>query len=268
MVDPAYYLELLSLLDPGATMYMTSNLKDFYLNPDKWEPILKNPNVYVATSFQYGNGRRWDRDTIYSEEKFIDVFTMFKNRIGRTPSFIAVIDESNEDTAFKTVELAKKLGTSCKLNNATKLGKQKNHYPRYKMFQIYLGLIDNGLAEYEVNCLERSIGRCPINIRRLCKSVIRSIYIDSDNNPRYSYCDKIDIGLPIETIRPEPIQHVLSPEEYISEKCGECELINICNACDSNVEQAKEFPEYCEEMIKLKTRIIEAGWELGDRGNL
>ena len=48
-VSPEFYEELLSL--GSWKMSFTTNLKDYYENPGKWDSIFKNPRVGVCTSF-------------------------------------------------------------------------------------------------------------------------------------------------------------------------------------------------------------------------
>lgn len=265
MCNPSYYEELLSLCD--CNISFTTNLKDFYLNPDKWTQLFNNPRVNVCTSFNYGNTRKWDKDTVYDEEMFRKVMALFKDRIGYVPPFIAVISKENEHTAYKHVQLAKELGTRCRLNNALKMGRQGVYYPRYKMFEMWLNLIDLDMGEYEINCAERGSGCCPTNSNLMCRSTIRCAYVDSDNNLRYSDCeDKINMDngleIPVDIVRPEAIQQPVQYNEAINAQCAYCELFNICNGCSTNREQAKETAEYCSEMLKLKKRIVKAGWKL------
>lgn len=265
-VEPEYYLELLKLY-PDVKLDLVTNLKDFYLFPDKWIEVFKHPNVLVCTSFNYGDTRMWDYKTVYSEEMFRKVVALFKEKVGYVPMFIAVIDENNFHTVMDTVRLAKELGTKCRINNAMKLGRQDKYFPRYNAFKAWLEIIDNGYEEYEINCIERSLGKCPINSNHLCESTIRSVYLEEDGKLRYNSCeDNLNCGksIKLENVAPELIESKIDVMETINpEKCGYCELFNICNGCSTNREQAKLYsPEYCEEMLKLKDRIIEAGWKL------
>lgn len=263
--DPEYYQELLDLCNCNITF--TTNLKDFWLHPYKWISLFKNERVSVGTSFNYGNSRCWGKYTVYEEKMFRKVMTLFKENIGYIPPFIAVINEDNENTYLQHVMLAKELGTYCRLNNALKMGRQGTHYPRYKLFKMWIDIIDLGLEEYEQNCFERTYGRCPTNTNMMCQSAIRTIYIDSNQKVHYSNCeDKLnrDDGseIPIDTSRPIPEPIHIEYNESISGKCLSCELFNICNGCTTNRESAKEDPNYCSEMLKVKDDIIRLGWKL------
>ena len=265
-VEPDYYLNLIKKY-PDKHIDMTTNLKDFYLNPDKWLKVLKHPNVSICTSFNYGNTRKWSKNEIYTEEKFKKVMYKFKSLIGYMPPFIAVIDENNIDTVFKTVNLAKELGTRCRINNAMKMGRQGDYFPRYKVFEKWLEIIEAGLEEYEITCSERKYGKCPINSNLLCQSTIRAIYVNDNNELIYNNCeDKLNLNYPnikIDNDKVKPDIINVKHTDTINSNCQYCELFRICNGCSTNREQAKKYcPEYCEEMLKLKDRIIKTGWKL------
>lgn len=265
--SPDWYLELFERFTDIQVDFVT-NLKEFYLNTDIWSEIFRRNNIRVCTSFNYGNTRMWDKDTVYDEVMFRKVMNLFGERIGWLPMFISVIDYDNEWSINKTIELAKNLGTQCRLNNAMKLGRQGIYYPRARMFEHWIKIIENGDEEFEINCMERDKGICPFNTSLLCKSTIRSLYIDENNRLRYQNCEdrlnnlEKDIPLDIGLVKPKeeriPLENTINPE-----KCQYCELYNLCNACETNREQAKKYaPEYCSLMLKNKDRIIKAGWKL------
>jgi len=135
-MPPSYYDELLALGDFKVSL--TTNLKDFILDPDKWMPVLSNKRVGVATSFQYGDGRQYAPGVPYDEQMFRLVMDEFKDRIGYVPSFISVISEDNAERALDHLRLAKDLGTKCKLNGCLDLGKSKSTFPFYRMVDIWL----------------------------------------------------------------------------------------------------------------------------------
>lgn len=266
MCSPKYYEEILELSD--AKVSLTSNLKNFYMHPDDWTPIFKNPRVGIATSFQYGEGRLWDLNTNYSEEMFLKVQELFYNRIGYHPSFITVIVEDNKDRYFDHIELAKRIGTTCRLNNANKMGRQSSYFPRYKIFKMWIDIIERGYEEYEINCIERTTGRCPINASGRCESCIRAVYVKPNGEIIYSNCeDKLNRGdanaaIPLEDSPQEPTISIISPKDVISMKCYTCDLFRICNGCKTNRLDAYDDQNYCKEMTKLKSKIIEHGWKI------
>ena len=260
LVGPDYYWELLDIAK--CHISITTNLKEFYNNPDRWIELFKHQSIGITTSFNYGDTRRWDKDTVYSEEKFIEIHKLFKEKINnKSLPFIAVIDESNEDTVLKTVELAKKLDTYVRINNATKQGRCTKTYPRYKMFQKYIEIIDAGLGDYEVYCRGGKFVPCPMNYQMLCKSSIRTCYVDKDNKLHYYDCCETecehlldyndDIGKKPHSEYPPTVNHV-------NKNCVSCELFSICNGCQSQKSQYP--PEHCSEMQKLKPKLIEQGW--------
>jgi len=269
MVSPEYYYELHEMV-PDAYISPTTNLKDFYLNPEKWAPLFNEEWFKITTSFNYGDSRRWDKDTVFTEEMFIKVMDKFREYVPNKslPMFIAVIDESNADKVMDHILLAKRLDSMCKLNRAIGVGYQEVGYQRYKIMKDYLDIIDAGLEKYEWNCANRANGTCPYNIHHTCESTIRCVYVACDGTLHVGTCDeRVSMGYEIpedKLINPSyiPKYEHINPSDYISPKCAYCELFNLCNACGTNRIEAKLDPNYCDEMKKLESRIIESGWAL------
>lgn len=267
MVNPDYYYELHDI--SGCRISMTTNLKDFYNNPHKWELLFKEDWLGIATSFNYGDTRMWDPNTVYSEEMFIKVMDKYREYVeDQIPMFIAVIDWGNEDKVIDHVLLAKRLGTQVKLNNAVGVGKQSKTYPRYKMFQHYLKIIDMGLEKYESYCSSRDVDECPRNVNHFCATAIRCCYVDNKGKLHVGICDEqLSLGheIPEDLIVPSsknPTSEILTPDKFIKPECPYCELFSLCNSCRNNRDAAMLDPIYCDEMKKLKSKIIETGWAL------
>lgn len=147
----SFYEKLIDFLDMHkykASLAITSNLWDFYKNPERWVELFKNPRVGITTSFQFDDsnkphtGRLKPDFTQYTESDFWKVSDLFLEKIGYRPDFISVIDETNSHLAIKNVELAKKmsdnvpptgfssekkLGVECKLNYVMKSGPIKTY---------------------------------------------------------------------------------------------------------------------------------------------
>lgn len=250
MMKKEYYEELLSLGDWNISL--TSNLGMFSKNPDYWIPILSNKRIGLITSFQYGNDRIAEQN-VYTEEQFIKTIELFNEKIGYKPNFIAVINEENEDRALDHVFLAQRLGIKCKLNGVLPMGLSKSYYPRYKMFKIWLKIIELGLEEYELNCYERKLGKCNFNTFLNCDKNIRACYVDNNNKLHKCFCeDLLADGNELEQ----------SDISVISNKCYTCELCRLCNGCMKNKLCAKNDENYCKEMLKLKDEIINSGWKI------
>ena len=257
MVDPGYYLELLDIAK--CRMSITSNLKDFYYNPEKWVELLTRPGVGLITSFNYGDARRWDPKTPYTEEMFRKISDKYREYIGKPLPFIAVIDENNEDTVMDHVLLAKEIGTYCRLNNVTAQGRQKSTYPKWKMIKHYLDIMDAGLGEYEIYCRDMRFDQCPMNFKMLCQCTIRTCFVDTKSKLHYYNCcedDTMDQEIDLTT------EHIIRgpqyPKKHVNENCVFCDLFPLCNGCRS---QARMLPpEHCEEMLKLKDRLLKYGW--------
>lgn len=259
MISPQYYYELHDICK--CHVGITSNLKNFYLHPEEWEALFKEPWFTVATSFNYGDTRMWDENTVFTEEMFIKVMELYRERINEhIPTFLAVIDYSNENTVMDHIELAKRLGTTAKINGAFKVGRQSTIYPRYKMYQHYIRIIEAGLEQYEENCLERRIDKCPKCLGRACQSQIRCIGESTDGKLLVSICDEqFSMGhylpedkwfIPYGTCR-------LPQEEFIKPECAYCELFWLCNSCDNARRESKCVPEHCDEMKKLLPKLKE-----------
>lgn len=263
-VDPMYYWRLHEIAN--CHIGFTTNLKDFWTHPDKWQDMFKHPDFGVITSFNYGESRLWDAHTVYTEEMFREVTQLYNDITGRPLPFIAVIDENNEERMMDHVYLARDLRTQVKLNAACKMGRQGTNYPKYKMIQTYINIIDMGLGEYEMTCHDRKLGRCAFNTNLMCANTIRCCYIDTDGNLHYGNCeDLISIGqeIPMDTEFPVKAKAVFPAKDaIINEKCINCELFRFCNGCRAHSANAKDFPEYCDEMLKLKDDLIRQGWAM------
>ena len=259
LVGPEYFLELYDIAK--CKISITTNLKDFYYNPEKWRKVFTHDHIGIVTSFNYGDTRLWDSNTVYTEDRFIEIYNMYYEMTGKSLPFIAVIDESNEHLVIEHAKLAKRLNTCVRINNATKQGRQTVTYPRYKLFQKYFEIIDAGLAEYEVYCKYQEFSKCPMNTSMICKSCIRTCYVDSNNILHYYDCCESLGGENLIDFKNDyriPTAVYPSINDHINENCACCELFAICNGCSS---QKKEYPpEHCQEMLKLKDKFISNGW--------
>lgn len=263
MMDPSYYYKLHEI--SNIEISITSNLKDFYLNPEKWKELFNEKWFRVGTSFQYGDNRMWNKNTVYTEEMFLEVFEKFKECTGKVIPFIATIDETNEHLAIDHVLLARKLNTTVKLNNVLGFGKQETTYPRYKMFKIYIELFKLNLWMYEANCIERRASKCPYVINRGCQRSIRCAYVDNNEKLHLHICDDMaSLGIEIdpETDKGSCTDGKLDVTDLINDKCIYCELCRLCNRCNSQRIFAKKDPNYCEEMLKLEPELKKVGWLL------
>lgn len=263
MVSPKYYDEILTL--GNFTISLTSNLKDFYLNSEKWKNLLKNPRVNICTSFQYGDGRKWDKHTIYTEEMFINVMTKFNEEIGYMPPFIAVISNKNEDKALNHLHLAKKLNTKCKMNPLLPLGLSKDFYPLYKMIDIWMAIYNNHLEEWWDNDKQFLLGTCNFNTNLLCETSIRSFWLNDKEEVVYSNCEDCAVNgyvIPIDKNKPKQTETEICKTQIIDEKCLCCPLYRLCNGCKSLRAINKITENHCEEMLKRLEKIKKLGWKL------
>ena len=268
-VDRQYYEHLLSLGDWPVSM--TTNLKAYYLNREYWKPILGNPRVGVATSFQYGNERLWDENTVYDEHMFRDVMSVFKKDFGYIPPFIAVITPNNIDRAIDHVYLAKELGTKVKLNPVDPVGRSTVATPLYKMIDIWDQVYKLGLQEFVTWDPQFTNGGCNWNTTHMCRSCIRACWVDQNQQLRYSFCETMLEGvagsepceIPIDKTRPIPIPIVPQFDQMINHECVGCELCDLCNGCYVNRIVAKCIPDHCEQMKKrIPVILSHSEWKI------
>lgn len=271
-VNPEYYENLLSITN--CNISLTTNLKDFANNPNKWKDILNHKRIKIMTSFQYGNKRKWNKNNIYDEQSFLCVVEMCRKYLNITPAFISVIDNENEIYAMNHVYLAERLNTQCRLNNAYKTGRQSHYYPYYKIFKLWINIIKEGYEDYVINCIEREKGNCGINSNLMCQSSIRAIYLDENRKIIYSNCEEVlnlglknyyinDIKKDIDINNGSYLKTNIEINDLIHKKCLYCELNRICNGCKIQRHMIKNYsPEHCENMIKLKDDILKHGWKL------
>jgi radical SAM protein with 4Fe4S-binding SPASM domain len=281
MMKPDYYHKLLRHLDEHgyrASVSLTTNLYPFYINPIPWMEVMTHPRVGVCTSFQYGNGRLKGDGSVYTEEEFWRVSNHFLDLVGYRPQFIAVITKDNEDTAVKTVELAKKMGVICKVNyandsgevivkNKVTMGNRNNPYVLADIYDRYLEIIEAGLGDYEHNCIElvaslkRRATVCPLN--RRCDEGIRVLQPAGDYYSCGAFGDdrkhQIDFEQEMQGANFTPLQ---DDPELISLKnaCFECPMFDICNGCRKNINQLKDngLVEYhCKKMKSLAPKLLE-----------
>lgn len=228
MMPPSFYYKLYELLlkyNPKSRISFTTNLWDWYENPDKWNNCFRDCNIGICTSFQYGGGRLKGDGSVFSEEDFLKIFNKFEDTFNEKLTYISVLTNENEKFAFKNVELAQSLDTKCKLNGAVMSGRQGYLYNREKLFRIYLELFLRKLDRFESNCINIRnyfLGKntiCPIP-----ESCLTSIACMSPEG-RISNCpslndDGIDDGSKFKFFKPE---------------CLACEFFKICCGCHKMV---------------------------------
>lgn len=278
MMKPEYYEELLKYLDDNdlpATLSLTTNLWPFVKSHEKWLKVFRHKRTGIATSFQYGNGRLKGDYSVFTEEDFWVASDFVLYYCGYRPGFIAVIDESNEDSVIATVELAKKMDVVCKVNYAMASGEQSKPYRLSKIYEQYLKIYDAGLTEYEHNTqqmVKRLRGEatiCPLT--RSCDENIRTIQPEGDYYSCGAFGDDrekpIDFEYEMSGGFARPLAE--SPELHsLKQSCYSCPMFQICNGCKKTIKDLKNHnmvEEHCKHMKELAPRIIEANgldWEV------
>lgn len=242
LVNPKSYFEDLinimeSLGNPDYNINIVSNLVLWYNNPEKFDYLFKHPNVTVDTSFQYGSDRKDDQ--VYTEDRFKKVFWDFYNRYGYKLPFIYVVNKDNEQYAIKAVELAKELGTKAKLNCQIPSGRATEYYPRYKLLDIYLKLIDLGLDKYESNTNDRGNYICPFPKSYKYCEINNVAFVDKNEELITGHCEEVMCSEGRLQIKPG----------ILFSKCMVCPMFSICNGCSQNRESLEPIKEeHCKWM--------------------
>ena len=263
LVDIGFYEKLLNINDK-ITVSITTNLWDFYEHPGKWEKLFKNPRFSVGTSFQYGNDRRKPDNEPYRENDFIHVMQLFEQRIGYVPAFISVISQQNEQYALDHIKLAKRLKTRCRLNGVYPSGRSIEYYPRYKMLELYMQIMDTGLEHFEVNCIERQLGNCPFNTNQRCAQYNASIYVDKNGIPYYSFCEDLLFSGKFMTDNILDLsQKTYNDRKEIPAQCFACNAYMICHGClfHSLIVNSKVNTIYCHKMTSVVQKLKTYGFK-------
>lgn len=245
MMPVSYYEELVDFINEhnmNISVSFTTNMWDWYENPDKWNKLFRNDKIKLCTSFQYGKGRIIPNGSDFTEELFLDIQNKFKNEFGYYLDFISVVTEDNEQYAIKNVELAKSLGVHCKLNYAVKSGRQDKMYPYDKIIHTYNELFKTDLWKYEDNCLNfinyfNNKGTiCPLS-DNMCYDNIRCFTPDGS----LSMCPALD---------DDGIKDSRKYKFYKKE-CLTCEFFRICNGCAKRIKDLQEdFPtQNCDKLL-------------------
>lgn len=264
-VDPKWYYDLLTWLENNnmqVNISFTTNLYDFWKNPDKWEDLFKN-YVSVCTSFQYGNQRKLADGRVFTEEMFREVFKLFEDRIGYKLKFIAVVNSNTIAYCQKTVELAKELGTTCRLNPALRSGRTTRPFPFQLMMIKWLQIIELGLGDYEDNCKlikdawNNKVTECPFN--SFCHDSIRCMSPDGTVHTCPAIADDILLGVDEsyigDTLKVKPYKDLVLKFE-----CYQCRNFCLCNSCTKRIMDIHEMgddwlAEHCEVMKSLIPRM-------------
>lgn len=264
--DPQYYWDIIDYLDSKGmgqtTLAFTTNLWDFYNNPEKWVNLFNHRRVGVTTSFNYGDTRRITKSRVYTEEIFLKVSDLFKEKIGYRPDFISVVTEANLNTAIDNVRLAKKLGVECKLNWAMASGRASKPFPIGKMYLVYAEIYKESLTEWEHNTkdiLKKNQGKstvCPL--RRDCQSHIRNLQPDG-----YSTCgafgDDHEYMIDFEKEMAGDKIDPFNKGEFLALKpeCLTCPGYQYCNGCKKVMQDLRRH-----DLVEVSCKAMKEAWEI------
>lgn len=280
MVKPDYYWQIINWLDDhnydDTTISFTTNLWAFYKKPEMWQDLFNHPRMGIVTSFNYGPSRRITTSRVYTEDDFWNVSDLFLERCGYRPDFISVVTDETYDTAVDNVQLAKRMGVECKLNDALASGAQSAPYMLGKMYQIYLDVYNAGLMEWEYNTkqiiskLNNGASTCPL--ARTCDSGIRCLSPKASRNGStegYNSCGAFDddnshgISFKEEVVNKGAIQTPLSVDPNLHAMhagCYGCPNFDLCNGCRKKISDHKEHGLVEEHCAIMKAQIPE--WDV------
>lgn len=285
MMPVKYYWDLIKHVEDNnyrCNISLTTNLWVFYLEhknnhkTKKWTELFKygyeNNILNVTTSFNYGDTRRITDDRIFTEQDFVRISDLMLEHVGYRPHFISVIDESNLDTAVDNVRLAKYLGVDCKLNYANASGWQSSPLPLSKIYEIYIQIWKEGLADHEwntrqmANRLSTLTTTCPLH--RKCDDGIRVLHPDGkyyscgaiadDHEYEIDYEKEVKQGQFFTPLQDAPELHALKHE------CYSCEMFQICNGCRKHIRDLKKHDMvevHCTKMKSIAKDILDINEE-------
>ena len=268
--DPEYYWELLEFIRSNnlkTYISFTTNLLDFWRHPDKWTPLFNESGIGICTSFQYGGKRKLATGEVFTEAMFREVYALFEERTGKKLKFIAVIDDDNEDTVIETVQLAKSLGTTCKINPCLRSGRASSEYSYAKMFERYLDIIEAGLSEYEENNqLVRDAWHGKFTLCAYAPNCGTIMCMSPDGS--VTRCGSIsdDImqgGIPdYFLLKSDKVPFNLT---VLGTVCFTCEFHNICNSCHKRVMDIRDGGYEAEHCVDMHAQLERAKKILGEQ---
>lgn len=282
MMDPDYYFSLLEWIEyvnEYSWISLTTNLLDFYKNPDKWKELFRNKRIGIMTSFQYGDKRRYKTSTgtqVFDEDLFLKIQRKFYREIGYNPAFIYVVDKDNCALAPKACELAQKLNTKVRLNKSTISGRSKEYFPLYCMYEVYITILMLGFARYEMN-MEIfydffKFNRFSCNLSPNCCSSITAINPDKSITTCSFTAGDIDkLGREEYDIKINYMNRYRLQDKYsyLKSECLQCDNFFMCNRCHimtKEVQDNHDEQRYCDMMKilipRLKDLVLQAGDEI------
>ena len=272
VVSPSIYQQILKFLDENemeTKLGLVSNLWDFYKNPLKWKEVFDHPKVTICTSFNYGDARRISKEEVFTEELFLEITDMMKERHpDKRLFFIGVIDEDNLDTVIDMARLAKRIDIPCRANRIMKSGKAMKALPIGTICKEYVKICEEGLSDWEKNTEmilnvlrhKKGVVGCPLN--RDCDQGIRCLQPDGyyacpawadEKKHKANYEEEIK-AKELSSILPEDLSFT-----FLKPDCLSCPAYNVCNGCKKHIEELKESDQVernCNDMREALPSLL------------
>lgn len=252
LVDQQIYWDIIQFIKDNnlrtSQISLTTNLWDFYINPDKWVELFKHPMIDITTSFQYGN-QRISPEGVYTEETFRKVVQLYKEKIKKDLTFIAVIDEENEKDCLKLANLAKELDLGFRLNPVSVVGRSLKFYPRYKIIKIWIELVKAGFMDK--NVYSYRLRHCPFTYN--CKNTLYAFFYENGEE-HFTSCNLFqELSIDNPNFRDKTNLPFMN-------KCLGCSMFKICCACTGqryqiNLLSEEEKEDYCNKMLELQDEV-------------
>jgi radical SAM protein with 4Fe4S-binding SPASM domain len=282
MMPVQYYWDLIKHLEENnypTRISFTTNLWKFWhewqdeKREKKWTELFRHPRVGVGTSFQYGDGRQITPARVFKEEDFIKICDLMLEKVGYKPSFIAVIEKKDLETAIENVRLAKRLGIDCKLNFVNKSGVCEKPLPLSYIYKVYLQIFNEGLADHEHNTRQmmNRIAKtnktiCPLH--RTCDEGIRVLQPDGKYFSCGSFGDDLEYEIDFdEEVRKGKFFTPLQDDpniDALKTECYSCPMFQICNGCRKHIKDLKTtnmVEEHCANMQLISEDILKLNFE-------
>lgn len=261
LINPDEYIKLLKYIEDNKLntyLSFTTNLWDFFWNPQKWTDIFKHERVGVITSFQFDETRKLKSGEPFTEKLFWVVSDLFLSKVGYRPGFISVLTSTYDmlPNGKKIINLARQMEVECKINYVNASGKASYCIPVGYAALVYQYIYENGWEQYEYNTkqfLKTIRGEettCPLAMN--CDKNIRCF----QPNGFYSCPAFADDGLYGFTVENDikNLQTPLSNDPdlvFLMEKCLSCPAYKLCHGCKKHIYDLKRIN-------RTETNIIES----------
>ncbi len=206
---------------------------------------------------------------MFEEKDFIAISDKFLADVGYRPDFIAVVDEDNIHRVLDMVRLAKYLNVEAKINYANASGRQGKPFPLSSIYEKYVEIAKEGLAQWEYNTKQMLNGlnatptSCPLLSK--CDEHIRVLHPDGKYFTCGAFADDLEYEVDFnkEVLQLGRVETPLQADpnlKALKGECFTCPMYQVCNGCSKHVKDLKrsELVEaHCTKMKSVANDIIQ-----------